>query len=232
MSSVNNMIAAASATCVAELATLPFCTLKTNYQNAVNSSISQITRSIWKQYGVRGFYNASLWAISSQVLSSTSKYVIYQEIKDYLPNKFMAGAVTGVMASCVTHPFDVLKIHAQMHKPFVPELRVVGPTLFYRGYSKTAVKSLIGSSCFFPIYDTVYQHTDNPVHSAFVSAVASTTIMQPMDYMKTRHIYGQSYFSGWNPRPYFKGLTLNMARVVPHFVITMTLIEKIKEHLQ
>lgn len=231
MSSLDNIIASASATCVAELATLPFCTLKTNYQNTTNSSISEISRRIWNQHGARGFYNASTWAISSQVLSTTSKYTIYQEIKEYAPNKFAAGAITGVMASCITHPFDVLKIHAQMHKPFIPELRAVGPLLFYRGYSKTASKSLIGSSCFFPIYDTAYHHTNNPVYSALISAVASTIIMQPVDYMKTRHIFGQSYFSGWNPRPYFKGLSLNMARIVPHFVITMTLIEKIKKHL-
>lgn len=131
----------------------------------------------------------------------------------------------------MTNPIDVIKIHYQMHTPFVPEFKKYGFGLFYRGYSKTFAKSSIGSVCFLPLYDMFNSHIGNSSTSAMLSAVISTSIMQPIDYMKTRHIYGQSFFSGWSPKPYFKGLTLNLARVVPHFVVTMTLIDWIRPRL-
>lgn len=118
-----------------------------------------------------------------------------------------------------------------MHTPFRPEFNKYGFRLFYRGYSKTFTKSSIGSVCFFPLFDLFNTYIENASLSAMCSAVISTSIMQPIDYMKTRHIYGQPFRSGWSLRPYFKGLTLNLARVVPHFVITMTLIDWLKSRL-
>lgn len=228
---IKHIVSSASATCVAEVATLPICTLKTNYQNTNHVSIQNTVRNIWHKHGIWGFYNASGLAIASQMLSTTTKYTWYQTLKDHIDNKFVAGAMSGALASLITHPVDVIKIHYQMHTPFGPEFKRYGPFLLYRGYSKTLSKSMLGSLCFFPLYDTFNDHFNNPFIASMSSAVISTTIMQPIDYMKTRHVYGQSYFMGWHPRPYFKGLSLNLARIVPHFTLTMTMIEYFKRKL-
>jgi len=225
------VVFSALSSCVAEIITFPICTIKTNYQNSDGISIYHTTKSMISKHGIQGLYNASGIAIVSQILSTTTKYTWYQTLKDIMPltNTFVIGALSGILACIMTHPVDVVKIHHQMHTPFLSELKQYGPMLFYRGYSKTLIKSTIGSSCFFPLFDFFNQKTSNSGVAALYSSVISTIIMQPIDYMKTRHIYGQPFFTGWNPYPYFKGVSLNLSRVVPHFIITMTLIEWFKE---
>lgn len=220
-------ISAATATIVAEITTLPICTIKTNYQNS-NLKIKECIHLIYKQNGIAGFYKASFAAISSQVLSTTLKYTGYESIKSVSENtpKPIIGLMSGLMSSIVTHPIDVLKIHYQMQTPIVPVIKENGISVFYRGYSKTLAKVSISSMCFFPIYDMSRELTGNNASAAFISAIISTTIMQPVDYMKVRHIYGLPFRGN-----YFKGLTLNLVRVVPHFVIMMTTLEMMKEFL-
>jgi len=46
--------------------------------------------------------------------------------------------------------------------------------------------------------------------------------------MKTRQIYGLPWFQGYHPRLYFKGLSLNLIRIVPHFVIVMTTVDVLR----
>jgi len=222
------MISSCVATSIAEIATLPICTVKTNYQNTTGKSITAVTKDILRQYGVRGFYNASGWGIASQTLSTSSKYTLYKILTPYTDNSFVAGAISGALSSMMTHPFDVVKVHYQMHTPFLPEFRKHGPFILYRGYSKTLPKAVLGSVMFFPLYDKFNLLVGNNIVAAVMSATVATTILQPIDYMKTRHIYGQVVFSGWNPRPYFKGLSINLLRVVPHFMMIMTIIEYIK----
>lgn len=220
-----HMVRSAIGSGVAELITLPICTLKTVYQNTNSNSILATMYNIKSKYGIRGFYNGSMAAIFSQVLSTSTKYTWYQTLKNIIPNIFVAGVMSGILACSMTHPIDVVKIHVQMNTPLIPEIRKHGPLLFYRGFSKTLVKSSIGSGLFFPLYDFFKKRTDNYITASLFSALISTTILQPVDYMKIRHIYGLPFFSGWHPKPYFKGLSLNLGRVVPHFIITMSIIE-------
>ena len=204
------------------------------------------------EYGVKGFYNASGWAISSQIISTTTKYTLYRRIEHNMPNKFIAGGIAGFIGSLMTHPFDVLKIHFQMHTPFIPELRKEGVKLLYRGYSKSLTKAIGGSTLFLPLYDKfndfygknqyVLAYTNSgPViagMAAISSSIISTTIMQPVDYMKTRHVMNNNYkhvtryyISPSHIKPYFRGLSLNLSRVVPHFGITMTIIKVIETYI-
>ena len=224
---LKNLFASSSGAMVAEICTLPICTLKTNFQNSQTPhySISQTCRSIYDQHGWRGFFNASRWAVSSQMLSTCSKYVLYESMKNSM-NPFLAGAVSGALASLASHPFDVFKVHKQMHS-----VKQIHWDMWYRGYSKTLSKSICGSILFFPLFDTFQNHlpAQNVIFAALASAVCSTVLIHPLDLMKTRQIYAQSIrFEEW--RMYFKGLSLNLLRVVPHFVITMAVIEKIKKN--
>ena len=224
---VDNLKKSAFSTALAEIITLPICTIKTQYQNTASNSIIGTFRDILKTEGFKGFYNASVPAILSQTFSTSSKYVMYRyfEEKKYA-NKMINGMASGFFSSLVTHPIDSLKIHWQMRTPFLPEYNKYGPSLFYRGYSKTFGKMMLSSSLFFPLYDYLYQKSNkNAIVASFGSALISTTTMQPLDYLKTRHIYNQPLYQGWNPAIYYKGLSLNLLRVVPHFMIVMTSID-------
>lgn len=219
---MEHVVACAVASSVAEIATLPICTLKTNLQNKSQRDIPYILNSIYTKHGIRGFYNASLWAVSSQVFSTTSKYYLYRRLQEDVPNRFLAGGLSGLLASLLTHPLDVIKVHSQMHKSFCKQLYQAGPGIFYRGYSKTLSKSTLGSILYLPLFDSFEERLRNPLLSSLCSAVISCTLLQPIDYMKTRQVFGKDLPS--SPLMYFRGLSLNLLRVVPHFCITMSLV--------
>ena len=215
-------------TTFAEILTLPICTLKTNYQNTSSSSIIKTANDMYMRGGIKSFYVASLPAISSQVFSTSSKYVFYKylEGKQYQhSNKVLNGMIAGLLSSIMTHPIDSIKIHMQMKTPFIPELKKHGLYLFYRGYSKTLSKVMIGSAMFFPLYDMYYDYFGGAIYASFFSGLTSTMIIHPVDYLKTRHIYGQKLYAGLNPVTYYKGISLNLLRIIPHFMIVMTTID-------
>jgi hypothetical protein len=251
-----SVVASGLATVVAEVVTLPICTLKTNYQNDNhNTRILEVFRKIYLTHGIAGFYRSSFAAIGSQVLSTTTKYFWYSYLNAQLLSnsnennnnnistilgrniflKFGLGAISGVLGTVMTHPIDVCKIYYQMNNKlqFLTDLRTIGPRLFYRGYTKTLSKGFFGSILYYPIFDILYiwcktydlddlrYRYATPI-AGFGSSMIATLCMQPIDYMKVRNIYGEQYLHGWNPLNYCRGLSLNMIRIVPHFMITMT----------
>lgn len=233
--SLNNFYSSLIGTGIAEIITLPICTLKTNFQNSNHQSIKELTKKIYLKHGIKAFYNASFPAIAGQMISTSTKYTIYKYLtsneKNPIKNRFVNGMIGGITSSLMTHPLDVIKVHLQMNYNFTSELKKEGFKLFYRGYSKTFTKIAISSSCFFPIYDTIFDKIPNPLISSTVSGFISAIIMHPVDYLKTRHMSGKPLYQGFNPLVYYKGLTLNLLRIVPHFIITMTTIEYLKEKL-
>nr|WIL03799.1 mitochondrial carrier-like protein [Cedratvirus plubellavi] len=229
---MEHVIASVVASSVAEIATLPICTIKTNLQNKSQRSIPQVVKHIYDKHGIKGFYNSSLWAVSSQIFSTTTKYVFYRRLQEDVSNRFLAGGISGFLSSLLTHPLDVIKVHNQMHKSFSAQLYDLGPRIFYRGYSKTLIKSTLGSVFYLPLFDLFEERLHNPGLSSICSAVISCTLLQPIDYMKTRQIFGKEFFTGFSPLPYFRGLSLNLLRVVPHFYITMSLIKFIENRME
>ena len=109
--SKNNIINSMIATTIAELITLPICTIKTNHQNNINISkthtdviihncsevkalirifqykntsipIFYTIKNIYNNGGIKAFYKASFPAITSQVFSTSSKYFLYRYLDD------------------------------------------------------------------------------------------------------------------------------------------------------
>ena len=221
------MINSAAATGVAELATLPICIVKTNYQNS-KGTMREVIARLYEQGGIRAFYRASAPAIFSQIISTSTKYTFYRKLESipWMTNKIVNGLIGGILSSLITHPIDFVKIHWQM-RAGPATLDVIsreGFRVIYRGYSKSFAKVCVSSAMFYPLYDYVHGYTNNAALSAFASAVISTVAMQPIDYLKTRHIYGKKIYHV-DPRIYFRGLRVYLARVVPHFMITMTIID-------
>ena len=231
----NNIINSSIATGIAEIATLPICTVKTNYQNTMSSNVS-ITKTIhtmYKNNGLKIFYSASIPAISSQILSTSSKFAIYKYLDTnniITHNKLVNGFIAGILSSLMTHPIDVFKIHWQMQKSVVSEISKNNLFILYRGYSKSFIKSSISCSIYFPLYETLGIHLENKIINSVLSSGIATLIIHPIDYLKTRHIAGLPLYTGLNPINYYRGLTLNMTRIVPHFVITMHCIEKLSNN--
>ena len=230
----NNIYSSLIGIGLAELITLPICTIKTNFQNSDKNSIMVVTKNFYKNNGIKGFYNSSLPSTFGRLFSTSIRYSFYQSLTNNqnnpIKNKFLNGIIVGTTTSIITHPLDVIKIHLQMNSNFFTELKKEGLKIYYRGFTKTFTKIAISSSFFLPIYDMINTKTNNIILSSSISGIISTIIMQPVDYLKVRHIYGKPLYSGINPITYYKGLSLNLLRTVPNFVITMTTIEFLKKY--
>lgn len=213
---------------IAELCTLPICTTKTVYQNTNSNSIRSTFTNIYTTRGYKGFFDSSKFAVTSQMFSSTSKYFLYRSFtNDLNMNIWIAGPLSGAISSLFTHPIDVFKIHRQMGESLVDKLRVSNRpiSILYQGYTKTVKKYGVGSLCFLPIKD-YFTPKLGSTKSAFISAVISTIIIHPFDHMKVRQSYG---IKSPTIKNMYKGLSLNLLRVVPHFTIMMTAIDFIEK---
>lgn len=229
--------AAASAvgTVAAEILTLPICTLKTRVQN--DKAVARVhewqgvlaaVRTIVDKEGSRAFFRASGIAVTTQVFSTASKFTLYSWLQEqynadrHLARNVLHGIASGWLSCIVTHPLDVWKIHMQMNTALLPAV-AANPRVLYRGFSKTLSKVTLASALFFPLFDTTKRAVgDRPFVAGLLSGLVSTLIIHPLDCAKTRHAYGQPWFYGFSSlRPYYTGLSLNLARTVPHFAIVM-----------
>ena len=176
--------------------------------------------------GVNSFYSASALAVLSQIISMSSKYSIYKMLDHRCErgNKFINGFISGLLSSLITHPMDVFKINRQINRKIFPLIRAQGYRFIYRGFSKTIIKSCIGSSLCFPLYDYYYQRFNNIIVASILSSFSATVITHPIDLLKTRSISGKKLFIGWNPAKYYRGLSLNLLRIIPNFIIFMKVI--------
>lgn len=231
---VINLISNAVGTGVAEIVTLPICAVKTNYQTDVgNMSVKQVVAKIYRTSGIRGFYSASVPAFSAQVINATGKYTGYNYLKETtsLPTP-LCGLISGTLVSVITHPFDFIRISWQRNVMVVDEIKQRGPTVFYRGYTKNISKVVVGTMTYLPIYDKLKELQFGQYQASFLTAVISTTLLQPIDYAKTVNIAGGNWWHGLKIQNYFKGYHVNMMRIVPHFMIMMAVTERLKEKLK
>lgn len=243
----------------AELITYPICTIKTNFQVTESRSIADTVKNMYANGGFKSFYNGLKTAVFTQMVSTTVKYNVYQNLNiNYNKQQrfhisVLFGLTGGIVSTFITHPMDFFKITFQMKGLASQEIQMYGYRVLYRGYSKTLYKAIAGSGFFFPIYDLIKRETKHPLLSAFGSAIISTTLMHPIDYLKTRIIYNnanhhQTFINNLiiyikyklfnnqnnsinvneirnNVKDCYKGLSLNLSRVVPHFVIMMSCME-------
>lgn len=225
-----NIIAAAIGTSVAELVVIPICTVRTNYQVNLNTNLYNCIKN------VPSFYNASGLAITSQVLGISARYTIYEHLKqknkidNIYYDKFVNGALSGILGCVFVHPIDVLKTARQIKRPILEQYKNDGVRFLYRGYTKNIYKSILLYSTLLPIYDLCKEK-----YSVFTAAVATsaitTSILYPIDFIKVRHMANEKLFLGFNPLLYYRGIILSFAKNIPHFTITMYLTEKIKQNI-
>ncbi len=224
-------ISSSLATMIAELATLPICTIKTNYQNNIKYSIKTTVQNIYNTSGSSGFFKASTPAIISQVLSTSIKFSLYEKIKIYRQtdqkdflNNSINGMVSGILGSFITHPIDTWKVFKQQSQPYNTHIKSLlrDPIQlvtkgFYPGFTGSIGKNLALYSTLFPIND-FYKSMFNSIYiSAPLTTLTVSLFVQPFDYYKVVKMTGNK------PTSFFRGFWLMLARNIPHFTITMVL---------
>ncbi len=234
-----NIINSAIGTFVAEIVTLPICTLKTVYQNNSTFTIRQSYKSIYNiHHSYRGFFQASVPAIISQIVSTSSKYSAYEYIKSLrnkdindkeliLLNNSINGILGGFIGSIVTHPFDLWKNFVQRNESYIVHLKSNSPNIstfirngLYQGYTGSIAKNVVLYASLFPLLD-YYQTLTNKFWLASLGTTLSVSfLIQPFDYYKVVKMANNQGNVVKNP---LRGFTLLLARSVPHLFITMSL---------
>lgn len=238
--SLKDVITSGIAVAIAELITMPISTIKTNYQTNLNyKNIINTIKDIYLTRGIFGFYSATLAGMASQIVSISSKYTIYQLLKKYrktedhnFKNNFINGVISGICGSILSHPLDVIKITQQRNESFKNNIKNEGIYIIYRGYSKNLTKTIGLSGLLFPTYDFYKSKFNNSIIAALLTSLTTTSILHPIDLLKTRHIANQKLFLGFNIMNYYRGISINLIRILPHFTIVMGLTEYLKKNLK
>ena len=233
-----HLLANATGATIAELLTLPICTVKTNYQTRSFNSVTNCVKSIYTTRGLYGFFSiASYPAVISQIASTCSKFTFYRFLQTYrqtpkadILNNSINGALSGFLGSLLTHPIDVVKVHLQRNESIRPKWNtdLIGRVKFmYSGYTPTIGKNVALYALLLPCQDFYKSKVNNTLIAAIMTTVTVTTIIQPLDYLRVRGITKQGLFLGYNPLNYYKGFWLNLSRSIPHFFITIYISELI-----
>lgn len=225
---MENLIASTTGIFVAEICTLPICTIKTNYQ--VNGgTIKDNIKQIYLRNGIWGFYRASFPSIASQIVSTSLKYSLYQKMNQIRPpqNQFermQNGFVGGIGGTLISHPIDVWKNYMQRNEKIT-----INFTKLYSGLSQSLIKTSVLYTLLFPTYDFYREKTGSTFIAAPLTTFTVSGIIQPIDYLKVRWMAGK--FEKVEIKELYRGYHLMVARSIPHFMIGMWITEKIKENL-
>lgn len=232
------VLSSSLSTFIAEVSTLPICTVKTIYQNEPTFTIPQTIQNIYKNQGIRGFFQATTPALLSQIVSTSSKFSFYRYIqgmretkKEDIWNNAFNGMVGGLLGSIFTHPFDVWKNFSQRNFSYKRHLleqknwKDMIQHGLYQGYSGSIMKNMVLYASLFPIHDYYRTLTPNFFLSSVATTVTVSVIIQPFDYYKVVKMAGNQIK---NP---LRGMSLLLARSIPHFYITMLFQDKIYERI-
>lgn len=228
----NVLYCSALGTLVAEVITLPICTVKTVYQNNKSFDTLETIKHIYKKNGYFGFFSASTPAIVSQVLSTSSKYTLYEKIKEYrktnkddFTNNSLNGIASGLLGSLLTHPIDCWKNFSQRNEnygKYLKSLTSVSDLVrygLYKGYFGSIGKNVALYSCLFPLNDFYKSKVESTLISAHLTTITVGLIVQPFDYYKVVKMAGNK------PNNPYRGFGLMIARNIPHFAITIYITE-------
>lgn len=222
----SKILASSIGVSVAEILTLPICTIKTQYQQGSVVSIKDSIREIYNRSGILGFYRASVPAVSLQIFNSTYKVSMFETIRreynlNSTKNLIIAGMFSSVSCVILVHPIDYLRACLQVgNKPRLNNC--------YTGLSQALYKGFLAGGLYLPLRRILMEkYSDMESWKiGIISAAVSTTIVQPFDYFKN-YLMTNKKGSVINLKKAYRGYSLNMARVIPHFVIMTEITDKL-----
>lgn len=213
---MNKVYASSIAGISAELITLPISTLKSIYQTSENISICQIISD--KNY--KGYIRKSISpAIVQKLLSTTSRFTTfyYLKNKDNMSN-MKSGFISGIVSSIITTPANVWKIRKQIGN-------IYSIKNSYNGVKLSIVRNILLGTLQLPLYEYMKRYTkENHAYASIITAIIVTAILHPIDLLMTKKMAGKNLLPIGN---IYKGISLNLGRVLPHFMIVTYIYEKL-----
>lgn len=250
---------------LAEFLTLPLDTIKTHTQTHLGISPKQSMKQIYTYNGMKGFYQSSIPAVARQMCSSGVRLGLYSYLDEYLQidqkhwsNKVMLGITCGLISNFTALPFDVIKTKVQgmqgSHRTIntwqIPKniWESEGLIGFYRGFRQTAQRICIISAVQLPVYFEIKERlkeTPLPLNvktsiSATVTTIAVTTVVYPIDVIKTL-VQNHNHLNQGTVHvikkivnehgiiSLYRGWSVGLGRALPNFLLTTILFENLKK---
>jgi solute carrier family 25 (mitochondrial carnitine/acylcarnitine transporter), member 20/29 len=224
----NTMLAGSVAGIVGTLLGYPLDTIKSSMQASQGSSAKSTTLAIFRDHGLKGFFIGVSAPLFSLVLLNTMSFTTFSYLCDLLkvPHKnssiatlsnekrlvlesryFLAGSVSGVLASFVSTPFEFMKVQMQLNRgkfKSTTELFLQLPhnegfiARLFTGFGVNTCRECLFGCVYFGSYEngkSIFQSSfagavSIPVAGGLAGATA-WTVSYPLDVVKT-HIQGRS----------------------------------------
>ncbi|KAN0066481.1 hypothetical protein ACQY0O_000575 [Thecaphora frezii] len=193
------VVTAGTASLVSTAASFPFDSVKSRLQVRDYPSIWACAKSVVREEGVRGFFRGVTIPLITISFVRTSSFSIYFNTKQYLHARgyladqtslldtalsgMVGGATSGVIISCGSAPFELVKVQRQLEyliavqkglvskspsqggRAFVPQSGFAaasniftnhgGPKGFYMGFPLHMMRDTMGTALYFGFYDTI-----------------------------------------------------------------------------
>ena len=212
------MTSGAFAGVVGTLLGYPLDTIKSRFASTGDSSVRHAVEIV-RGAGFRGLYSGVASPLVSLVILNTMSFSTFNSFASFLgvktegrpaselePRLMFAGGLSGLIASWVSTPFELLKIQMQLHGREFSGIRDVASRIvrkrgfsrgIYTGYQINTAREFIFCSTYFGMYE----HTKTLYEGVFPSSVAipvagggagalAWALSYPLDCVKT-HIQGR-----------------------------------------
>jgi hypothetical protein len=140
------------------------CKMQYNSFEGKTNTVKSFVKTIYHQYGLRGFYNGHLSTVVKEGFGTAVYFSTYEYLKRILGNDVpiwkmaLAGSVSGICYWTSIFPIDTIKSNVQItQKPYQIVIKELiqrgGIKTFYRGYFVTACRSIVSNFFIFYSYE-------------------------------------------------------------------------------
>lgn len=157
-------------------------------------------------------------------------------------------SVGSIISTIITHPFDWMKIECQkqmkqgngngnvytctIYRNMFNQIQS-NPRIVYRGWTKSVLKAGVGGILWFGLYFTLTEEFKySPMVASAITGITAPILGGCLNTLKVQRTAGINNDTGKRIplRELYRGNSLNFARVMPHFIITMTLTDIFKTY--
>jgi solute carrier family 25 carnitine/acylcarnitine transporter 20/29 len=209
----------------------PLDSIKVKYVNSNAKTIYECMRIMYRDNGLRAFYQGIKSPLCGGLLYNTSVFYGYNFTTEKLGwNPFVAGSVVGSCATVVESPMDMIKTRMQLDKrvSFGSSLHMPLSQLL-KGFNVTLLRNIPSCGLYFGTFEYSQSHmTSYPIAGSVLSGAlaggACWGLSYPLDNIKTRiqADYANKKYSGamdcFRKTPFrslWSGFIPCMARAVP-----------------
>ena len=209
------------ASSTAAVTVLPIQTIASTKSVFPQQRYWHITKNIWNNFGIMGFYNSALTQVGREMTMGVFRYGTYFLGADYIKNentpiiyRIPLAAGSGALGALATNIFDT-HIIKQQTKCYTSG--------YFRGLTANVSRGTIAASVQLPTYSYLKDYFNNVPLASILTTFTVTSIVHPVTVWRNRVITNKKI--KLNIKTLYGGYFLTLVRYVPSFLIYTTVFE-------